>query len=190
MLNINMKQEISLNKGNEYISIIEYFQEQYDKQSKRINYDVAMEELKKYKVSFIQKYESKSIVDLLNISLNQIISAKIVILRCKNCKKFFIPKSKENEKYCDNIFKNRKTCKQLSYEIKLQNSDVDKLYRTSYKTQNAKKKRYSHIKDIQSRYEIWNEGAKKQLELCRNANITKDEFKEWLKNNSNWHLNK
>ena len=28
---------------------------------------------------------------------------------CENCGKYFIPKNKSNEKYCNNIFKNGKT---------------------------------------------------------------------------------
>ena len=90
----------------------------------------------------------------------KIIERKININICKNRGKYFIPKNKSNEKYCDNIFENAKTCKELSYQLKLSNDEVEKVCRNSYKTQNAKKQRNSHIKTIDKKFKNWSIKAK------------------------------
>lgn len=184
IFNINLKQDMVLTNNKESISLKEFYEKELKSKDKPITYGTIMGNLKDYKVSFIQKYELKDIIDLLNVSLYQIIINKIVILKCKNCHKFFIPKSKENEKYCDNIYNNNKTCKQLAYEIKLKNSEIDKIYRTAYKTQNARKQRYSVVKGIEKDFENWAKTAKEQLQLVKDGKLSKEEFKDWIKSNS------
>lgn len=79
-----------------------------------------------------------------------------------------------------------KTCKELSYEIKLQNDEITQIYRKAYKTQNAKKFRNGHIPNIDKKFKNWVKSAQKQKQLCTNL----DDFKQWLKDNENWHLKK
>lgn len=117
----------------------------------------------------------------------KVIERKININICKNCGKYFIPRNKSNEKYCYNIFENEKTCKELSYQLKLNNDEVEKIYRNSYKTQNAKKQRNSHIKNIDKKFKSWSIKAKEQKDLCKNGTITIEAFKKWLEDNNNWH---
>lgn len=112
---------------------------------------------------------------------------KIKIKTCANCGKFFIPASRSDEIYCDNIYRNNKTCKQIGYEMKVASDDVLRTYRTIYKTQNARKHRnQKNILDINTRFDRWSEYAKKQLELCQRGDIGLDELKsrisskEWM----------
>lgn len=79
-----------------------------------------------------------------------------------------------------------KTCKELSYEIKLQNDEITQIYRKAYKTQNAKKFRNGHIPNIDIKFKNWVKSAQNQKQLCTNL----DDFKQWLKDNENWHLKK
>ncbi len=119
----------------------------------------------------------------------KIIERSIPINKCDNCGKYFIPKNKSNEKYCDNIFKDNKTCKMISYNMKLEKDEVEKIYRKAYKTQNAKKQRNHHIWDIEDKFKNWVKKAKKEKKLCKDKKITIEEFKLWIKNNENWHRN-
>lgn len=118
----------------------------------------------------------------------KIIERKININKCDNCGKYFIPKNKSNEKYCDDIFRNGKTCKEISYKVKLEKDEIESLYRKSYKTQNAKKQRNSHIRNINDKFRKWVMDAKEQKDLCKKNKITIEEFKIWIKNNENWHI--
>ena len=83
-----------------------------------------------------------------------------------------------------------KTCKELSYEIKLQNDEITKTYRNAYKTQNAKKQRNKHIKGINERFKEWVVNAQEQKKQCVEKNISLEDFKKWLKDNDNWHIKK
>ncbi len=72
------------------------------------------------------------------LTIRQLASSKYLICRCENCGKFFIPYSNHDTKYCDNIFKGNKTCKDLAPEIvykqKLEKRPFIKKYRTRYQT--------------------------------------------------------
>lgn len=99
----------------------------------------------------------------------QTIKRGIHIKRCQNCNKYFVPSVRSDEIYCDNIFENGKTCKQLGYENKVKNDEVLSQYRKIYKTQNARKQRNSHIPQMAERFKAWAEFAKRQLESCQNG---------------------
>ena len=138
---------------------------------------------------FQEVFKITTLNDFMKYDILKIIERKININICKNCGKYFIPKNKSNEKYCNNIFENGKTCKELSYKLKLSNDEVEKVYRNSYKTQNAKKQRNSHIKNIDKKFKNWSIKAKEQKNLCKNGTITIETFKKWLEDNNNWHKN-
>lgn len=136
---------------------------------------------------FQEIFKITTLNDFMKFDILKIIERKININVCKNCSKYFIPQNKSNEKYCNNIFENEKTCKELSYQLKLNNNEAEKIYRNSYKTQNAKKQRNYHIKNIESKFKNWSVMAKEQKRLCENGIITIDDFKRWLEDNNDWH---
>jgi len=117
----------------------------------------------------------------------QLLKERKMINLCKNCGKYFLPISRSDEIYCDNIFKNGKTCKQLGYEIKVKNDEILNAYRTIYKTQNARKQRHKHIADSGNRFSAWADYAKIQLKRCQNGEINLVDFAasisddDWLK---------
>lgn len=136
---------------------------------------------------FQEIFKITTLNDFMKYDILKIIERRMNINVCKNCGKYFIPRNKSNEKYCDNIFENGKTCKELSYQLKLNNNEVERIYRNSYKTQNAKKQRNSHIKNIEDKFKNWSIMAKEQKDLCKNGSITIEEFKKWLEDNADWH---
>lgn len=122
----------------------------------------------------------------------QLYKSHRLIKECENCGRFFIPSSRSDEKYCDHIFKNGKTCKQLGYEIKLNSDDVLKEYRKIYKTQNARKQRAIKSNPAsktvyENRFGKWSENAKNILLQCQSGKITIQEMsialsdKKWTK---------
>jgi len=153
-----------------------------------INYtilpEIDMENETRY---FHEIFKIKSLDSFIFFDILKFIDRRTNVNKCEICDKYFVPKNKSNEKYCDNILKNSKTCKELSYEINLEQNEIENIYRTSYKTQNAKKQRNSHIKEIDNRFVNWTLEAKKQKELCKNNKISIEDFREWLKKNENWH---
>ncbi|MCL2298949.1 MAG: DUF6076 domain-containing protein [Firmicutes bacterium] len=127
-------------------------------------------------LAFIDVYRITNSMAAIYFDVAQLLKEKKMINLCKNCGKYFLPTSRSDEIYCDNIFKNGKTCKQLGYEIKVKNDEVLNAYRTIYKTQNARKQRNKHIADSGIRFSAWTDYAKIQLKRCQNGEISLEDF--------------
>ena len=127
-------------------------------------------------------YKSRTYESILYLTFRQIASSKYLICKCENCGKFFIPFSNHDTKYCNNIFKNNKTCKELAPEIaykqKLNKDPLLKKYRARYQslqkaaTLNPEKnlKKYEDYKKV---------GAIKKNEYLTNQ-ITAKQFENWI----------
>lgn len=98
-------------------------------------------------------------------------------VKCQNCGKLFFPHSRSDEIYCDNIFRNGKTCKDLGYEMKVAADQIMKEYRRVYKMQNARKQRNQQKRNISARFDNWAVSAKQALKLCQNGEIDLEEMK-------------
>lgn len=131
-------------------------------------------------------YQSNDIFSLLIISFNQILqNKKIVVKKCNNCGKFFIPVAKTNEIFCDNVFGNtNKTCKQvgsaIAYNNKLKKDDAQRKYRSTYSNWCMLIKRYPDIESYKLNFEVWKKEANKFKSDIRNKTSTNEEFLEWL----------
>lgn len=132
----------------------------------------------------------KSSHSALMFDLACVAKGNVKIKTCKNCGKYFIPSSRSDEIYCDNIFKNGKTCKQLGYEIKVSNDEILRTYRKVYKTQNARKQRNAdNIAAIEERFDAWTEKAKVELGKCQEGLITVSQFEDLI-SSDDWMMKK
>lgn len=127
-------------------------------------------------------YKSGSFNSILYLSLRQIASSKYLICKCENCGKFFIPYTNHDTKYCDNIFKNNKTCKELAPEIaykqKLKQDPLLKKYRSRY--QSLQKSASLNPELNVQRYEDFKKiGAIKKNDYL-NGKISSNDFEEWI----------
>jgi len=131
-------------------------------------------------------YNISCISDLFNVYLKYFIDNNSNILICKNCGKFFIPQGKQI--YCNNIYHNNKSCKQLSGDMKKNNDKIYVLYRSNYKTQfNKMNRNKNNITNIKDKFDKWNKLAKVKAQECRNGIISFDDLKIWFKTNQDWH---
>lgn len=144
------------------------------------------EKLNTYNVNLIQEYAINSIEDFICVSLIQILQHNIKLCRCENCDKLFISTNKSNEKYCTYEFKDKKTCRDLSYSIHLQKDELSNILRKKYRTENAKKNRNKHIPKIEEKFQIWYAKAKEQKLLCEKGKSSIDDFNEWFTDNNKW----
>lgn len=128
-------------------------------------------------------YKSTSYEDILYLSFRQIASSKYLICKCENCGKFFIPYSNHDTKYCDNIFKRNKTCKdlapELAYKKKLEKDPLLKKYRARY--QSLQKSASLNPERNMQRYEDFKKtGAIRKNDYLNNK-ISAKEFENWIK---------
>ena len=105
---------------------------------------------------------------------------KVKPTKCQNCGKLFFPHSRSDEIYCNYIFKNGKTCKELGYEMKVAADQIMKEYRRIYKMQNARKLRNQQKRNIAACFDEWTAFAKQKLKVCQNGEITLDEMKQQI----------
>ena len=118
------------------------------------------------------------------ITLLELIKNDTPIYVCKNCGKYFIPSSKKNTLYCDNIYEHNKTCQEIgamiTYNEKLKKDEVNALYR---KTLSAKKMLANRNPDIPmylEKYERWKEEANKFKDDIKQGLKTQEDFKNWI----------
>lgn len=118
------------------------------------------------------------------ITLLELIKNDTPIYVCKNCGKYFIPSSKKNTLYCNNIYEHGKTCQEIgamiTYNDKLKKDEVTALYR---KTLSAKKMLANRNPDIPmylEKYEKWKEEANKFKQDIKDGKKAEEEFKQWL----------
>lgn len=118
------------------------------------------------------------------ITLLELIKNDTPIYVCKNCGKYFIPSSKKNTLYCDNIYEHGKTCQEIgamiTYNEKLKKDEVNALYR---KTLSAKKMLANRNPDIPmylEKYERWKEEANKFKDDIKQGLKTQEDFKNWI----------
>ena len=118
------------------------------------------------------------------ITLLELIKNDTPIYVCKNCGKYFIPSSKKNTLYCNNIYEHGKTCQEIgamiTYNDKLKKDEVTALYR---KTLSAKKMLANRNPDIPmylEKYEKWKEEANIFKQDIKNGLKTEEQFKQWL----------
>lgn len=130
-------------------------------------------------------FYSSDVISILAIEFKEFISNKRhIIKQCKNCGRYFIPENLRDIKYCNNIFKDNKTCKQLgkqiSYKKSLQDDELLDMYRKRYLSLASSVSHYGTEKAIEKFENYKKDGAimkKKYL----NKEISWKEFERWIK---------
>ena len=111
-----------------------------------------------------------------------------IIKRCKNCGKYFITDIKSNQLYCDNLYNDTQTCKdignQLAQKRKEQNEYVYGKYRKIYSKKAMLVKRNPDISSYKEDYEKWKQQAKAFMNDIRNEKKTYEDFDKWLDKNN------
>lgn len=118
------------------------------------------------------------------ISILHLVQNNTPISICRNCGNYFIPSSRRNTLYCDNIFENGKTCQEIgamiAYNEKLKKDEITSLYR---KTLSAKKMLANRNPDIPmylEKYEQWKKEANQFKKDIKDGKKTEEEFKQWI----------
>lgn len=134
--------------------------------------------------NLLQLYAIADLVSMLSLDLYQSRLNKIIIAKCANCGRFFIPSVRSDEKYCDRIFKDGKKCKDVGYTLNA--DEFQKAYRTAYKTQKARVRYHleSNPNYEKQHFIPWNDAALSAKKRFQDKNDI-DGFKKWLKDNRN-----
>lgn len=131
-------------------------------------------------------FESTNFYDVLYISLKNLlnISKNIKILRCKNCNRYFIPDTNHNTKYCNFLFDGKRTCKEIgsqkTYNKKLEDDELLKLYRKRYKNLAHQASHTSPTSKSNQMYEYYKKEGPIMQDKYKNGLISSEQFKTWI----------
>lgn len=121
-------------------------------------------------------------LNILFISFKKLLSLdnNIKIKKCANCNKYFIPKTMHDTKYCDEIFKDNKTCKEigreLAYKESLAKEPLLKAYRSRYQTLSKQ----ASEREKHEMYEYFKKEGPVMRKKFINTEITAEEFQNWI----------
>lgn len=120
------------------------------------------------------------------ISLYNLVINNIEFIRlCKNCHRYFIT-SKSNTFFCDNIYQNNKTCKevgnQLQQKRKENENPVYKKYRNKFANKSTLLRRNPDIYSKED-YNNWKKEAQNFIQSIKKGTKTEEEFDIWLDRN-------
>lgn len=145
---------------------------------------VALQENTPY---FYFTYECLNISDYMITTFLQIIENNYLILKCKNCNKYFIPYKRTDTYYCDRISPqdNTKTCKQYGADrawwIRTKDeNDWYNLYRKIYQSFQVKAKRNPDNPQFKQNYDNFRADANEWKKAVKEGTKTEAEFMKWL----------
>ena len=182
-----------------YLTDVSFSQEfdfsEYDKSIKESNFN-SPESLSKYIKNECKKnknfqiknymYSFSSLLSAYYFCVLYFVENNIPIKTCKNCGRYFIPENRVSSVYCNRIFENNKTCKEVgannAYKEKLKKDEINLLYR---KTLSAKKMLANRNPDIPmylEKYEAWKSEANQFKQDIKSGKKTQEQFKQWLEN--------
>ena len=131
--------------------------------------------------SWFRAYEITSFSDYLLLQVSLLTEKKVIIKRCKNCGRYFMPE-KTSIDYCQRILPGET---QSCYEIgpkrvfnKLLAADLPRnLYSKAYKKYQARLRRKVITED---EFNTWRENAKVYLDNVQHGLIRMEEYTEWM----------
>ncbi len=129
-------------------------------------------------------YELPVFYHMFGIAFDWIVRNNYKISRCENCGKFFVPYGRYDTKYCPYPFRNGKSCRELSFEISIENNAVLKEYRKIYKTKHAWMNRNKATHPTAEKdFAKWHKAAKAMTDKYKLGAVSEMECLKWLEEN-------
>ena len=131
-------------------------------------------------------YTCDSIEDVCMGTLYHLLKLNLVIKKCNNCNKYFIPLLRSDAIYCDRIspFNASKTCKEdgshRTFEGKLKMDDAESLRRQIYLAKRMRIRRNPDITSYKENFEKWQVEVKQWKVDIKKCIKTSEEFIQWL----------
>lgn len=145
----------------------------------------------KNKIRYLNEYEVCSLNDILAVYFYYFTQENIIIRKCANCGKYFIPAIRCDSKYCTNISPNnpQKTCREIGaknfYKEKQNSNPITKEYTT---TRNTLSKRIARcdkndtkkLNKLQKALDYFVVNYEKQNKKYKTNKISEKEFVNWI----------
>lgn len=87
---------------------------------------------------WVQEYEIHSVLGLYVFYFMMVLRSDKRITRCQHRWRYFVPKTKKKTDYCDRVWKDGKTCKELGPNLKRKDAPAEDKYLLAYKILRAR----------------------------------------------------
>ena len=125
-----------------------------------------------------------SVQDLVSFFLSEIIRREVTFKTCRCCGRFFPSYVHGNSEYCERVFQDEKTCKEIGavsmFRARLEEYPAMQLYQRAYKTRFARIKAKRMTKE---QFVVWGEQARLYRDKVMAGEMGLEEFEGWLKEN-------
>ena len=146
---------------------------------------------KKKNLLYLKAYDIINIQDFFNVYLDYFINNSFVLRKCRNCGKYFIPSSRSDSKYCDNVSPQNpsKTCRdigsKLFYKDKRDSNPVTKAYSTARNTISKRVSRcdkndIKKLKKLTTQFDNLQIGYEKRYKKYEKGQLSEEEFINWI----------
>mgnify|MGYP001851321755 CR=1 FL=1 len=186
------KVEPKIKINNNYINLFD-FEGKYLYKSmsndKEKNNNMLVNYLSQNDIKLFTTYRVCTIKELLTISFIEILKSQLVIKKCKNCGKYFIPESRTDEKYCNNPSPQNpnKTCKEYgakktyrdeikSQPVKSEHNKTSQFYRMRINRAKNEKEKSLYEK----KFNTYKEQYKNKKEQYKQGKLKEADFIEWI----------
>ena len=134
---------------------------------------------------WVQEYEIRSLLELYVFYLMAALRSDKRITRCQHCWRYFVPKTKKKTDYCDRIWKDGRTCKELGPNLKRKDAPAEDKYLLAYNRirnrlyeRDYREYANEHERKVTSyeHYEDWTEDAAEARTAYLSGKIDGDEL--------------
>ena len=146
---------------------------------------------KKKNLLYLKAYDIINLQDFFNVYLDYFINNSFVLRKCRNCGKYFIPSSRSDSKYCDNVSPQNpsKTCRdigsKLFYKDKRDSNPVTKAYSTARNTISKRVSRcdkndIKKLKKLTTQFDNLQIGYEKRYKKYEKGQLSEEDFINWI----------
>ncbi len=183
--------ETSLDETSEDIDVTDIFSLDFDASCLK-QYLPGYTDFYEHEENFLNEFPNFSLrincpEHLLFASLEQCYTHDILIKKCKNCGKYFVPQNRSDTLYCDRKAPQdeSKTCKEYgarqAWKTALKENETAGLYRKIYMSKQMLAKRNPTIKDYSASFEKFKTESKKWKSDVKSGVKSEADYLEWLK---------
>ena len=133
-------------------------------------------------------YTSTELSNICYVVLEELTKTEnIIIKKCKNCGKYFIPTTRFDEIYCDLPNADGTTCRNkgalATYKKNLEDSKALLEYRRSYQKKIMIVSRNREDKQLKKDFDKWKQEAQAKIKLFKQGKLAEDDLYNWIMEN-------
>ena len=130
-------------------------------------------------------YTSEKLSNIVFVVLEQFVkNSSLPIKQCQHCNRYFIPKIRQDEIYCDLPNEDGKSCREKgakqTYKQNLEKIPALLEYRKAYQKKFMEVARNNNNKQLKKDFDSWKKIAQGKIKDYKQGKVTEDELYKWM----------